>query len=147
MLTDRESYLFECPLQVRDYECDLQGIVNNAVYQNYLEHARHEFLHTMGLDFAELHKQGIDPVVIRVELDYKAPLRSGDRFVVRIRTDREGYLRFIFFQDIYRVPDEKLVLTGKVITVCVKKGKPALPEPIVQAVDRFINERNSGSRA
>ena len=35
--------VFELKMSVRDYECDLQGIVNNAVYQNYLEHARHQF--------------------------------------------------------------------------------------------------------
>ena len=29
--------VFEVVMTVRDYECDIQGIVNNAVYQNYLE--------------------------------------------------------------------------------------------------------------
>jgi len=48
------DYVFETRMRVRDYECDLQGIVNNAVYQNYLEHARHEFLHEVGIDFAQL---------------------------------------------------------------------------------------------
>lgn len=34
---------FELEMQVRDYECDMEGIVNNAIYQHYLEHTRHEF--------------------------------------------------------------------------------------------------------
>ncbi|NSW95739.1 MAG: acyl-CoA thioesterase, partial [Bacteroidales bacterium] len=35
---------FRLEFTVRDYECDLQGVVNNANYQHYLEHARHEYL-------------------------------------------------------------------------------------------------------
>ncbi|MBU2223338.1 MAG: acyl-CoA thioesterase, partial [Gammaproteobacteria bacterium] len=31
--------VFSVDFKVRDYECDMQGIVNNAVYFNYLEHA------------------------------------------------------------------------------------------------------------
>ena len=57
---------FELEMQVRDYECDVQGIVNNAVYQNYLEHARHEFLHAVGCDFHALRAEGC-AVVAAVE--------------------------------------------------------------------------------
>ena len=46
-------YIFELEMQVRDYECDMEGIVNNANYQHYLEHTRHEFLAASGIPFIE----------------------------------------------------------------------------------------------
>ena len=52
------QYIYELEMKVRDYECDLQGIVNNANYQHYLEHTRHEFLTSVGVSFAALHEQG-----------------------------------------------------------------------------------------
>jgi acyl-CoA thioester hydrolase len=39
-----ENYRFKLNYEVRDYECDLSGIVKNAVYQHDQEHARHELL-------------------------------------------------------------------------------------------------------
>ena len=51
---------FELEMEVRDYECDIQGIVNNANYLHYMEHTRHKFIKTIGLDFAGLHERGID---------------------------------------------------------------------------------------
>ena len=53
------NYIYELKMKVRDYECDLQGIVNNANYQHYLEHTRHEFLLSTGVSFAALHEQGV----------------------------------------------------------------------------------------
>ena len=76
-----ENYIHELTMKVRDYECDLQGIVNNANYQHYLEHARHEFLLGTGTSFAALHEQGIDAVVARISMAFKTPLKSGDEFV------------------------------------------------------------------
>jgi len=111
-------------LTVRDYECDLQGIVNNAVYLNYLEHARHTFLLKKGIDFAKLHTQGVDLVVSRIEIDYKQSLTSGDELVVSSSMHKEGHLRVVFNQSIHRAADGKLVVQAKVIGVGIKNGRP-----------------------
>jgi len=124
--------LFIVEFQVRDYECDMQGVVNNAVYQNYLEHARHEFLKTRGLDFAELTRQGINLVVVRSELDYKNSLHSSDRFVVSTTMEQVSPIRFAFLQEIVRLPDEALMLKGKIIgTALNERGRPKFPKPLL----------------
>ena len=118
------EYIYELELKVRDYECDIQGIVNNAVYQNYLEHARHEFLHDSGCDFAALHAQGIDPVVIKSVLEYKAPLRSGDVFVVRLALQKDGFVKFNFIEDVYIKSSNRLALKGIVTCAVTMGGRP-----------------------
>jgi acyl-CoA thioester hydrolase len=132
------DYIFELKFKVRDYECDIQGVVNNSVYQNYLEHTRHEFLEHVGLNFAKMHEEGIDAMVIRIEMDYKFPLKSGDEFVCKLNTSREGNLRFVFHQDIFRLPDNKLILNAKVIAACLntKTGRPTAPPELVNVFDK-----------
>ena len=115
---------YELEFSVRDYECDLQGIVNNAVYQNYYEHARHQFLLGKKIDFASLHHEGIDLIVHRVEIDYKFSLRSGDRFVVSVATRREGHLRLVFEQTIFKLPERRVISQAKVTGVALNHGRP-----------------------
>ena len=117
---------------VRDYECDLQGVVNNANYQHYLEHARHEFLFSKGISFVELHEEGIDLIVTKVEIDYKYPLRSRDKFIVRVSIQREGNVRLVFIQDIYKLSDEKHIVHAKVTGIATKKGRPIPPGNLVE---------------
>ena len=137
-MSNTKNYQFELKFKVRDYECDLQGVVNNAVYQNYLEHTRHEFLKVIGLDFAELFKQGIRATVAKVEISYKYPLVSGDEFVCRARVEREG-IKFMFYQDIYKLPGEKLCLKGIITTVNVVNGKLCVPEIVDEAVKKLTD--------
>lgn len=131
-----DAYHYTLAFDVRDCECDLQGIVNNAVYQQYLEHTRHRFLREHGLHFAQLTQQGIHLVVVRAELDYKAPLRSGEEFVVGLTLERLTPVRFGFFQDIYRLPDKKLMLSSRVVCAAMDdRGRPMLPRAIDPLLD------------
>jgi acyl-CoA thioester hydrolase len=123
---------FSHEFEVRDYECDLQGVVNNANYQHYLEHARHEFLFSKGVSFANLHEEGIDLIVVKVEIEYKYPLRSRDRFIVRLNVEREGNAKLLFIQEISRVPDEKLIARGRVTGVAARNGRPVSPGKLVE---------------
>jgi len=122
-------YIYELELKVRDYECDIQGVVNNSVYQNYLEHTRHEFLEANHISFAELHEQGIDAMVSSIEIAYKTPLKPGDSFISKLYVTQEG-VRYIFHQAIYRKSDNKLVIKAKVNTVVVINGKLTASLPI-----------------
>ena len=117
-----DKYKFIHEMKVRDYECDLQGIVNNANYQHYMEHSRHELLDSLGVNFGKLHEDGIDAMVAKITIEYKTPLRSGDKFVVGINLERKGP-KIIFYQDIYRLYDGKLCTKGIVETICVENGR------------------------
>jgi acyl-CoA thioester hydrolase len=128
---DAADYIFSTEFAVRDYECDLQGVVNNANYQHYLEHARHEYLVSKGISFSELHEEGTDLIVYRVEINYKYPLRSREKFVVRLNIVREGNLKLVFIQDIFRLPDEKLIVKAKITGVATRKGRPVPPGDII----------------
>lgn len=116
------DYTFELPMRVRDYECDLQGIVNNANYLHYLEHTRHEFLTSLGVNFSKLHDEGIDPVVARMNIAFKTPLHSGDDFISCFNIKKDG-IKFVFHHDIFRLPDHKPVIKATAELVCLHHGK------------------------
>lgn len=107
----------------------MQGVVNNAVYQNYLEHARHEYLKTRGLDFARLTQDGIIVVVVRAEIDYLRSLQSGDRFQVTAQPVLESRIRLVFNQQIINPQSGLVSVRAKIVTTAVnERGKPYFPE-------------------
>lgn len=128
--------VFTEAFKVRDYECDMQGVVNNSVYQNYLEHARHEYLLSKGVSFAAWTEANIHLVVVRAELDYLKPLVSGDSFDVTVRVHREGRLRLIFTQDIIRHADGAIAVQARIVGTALKANKrPYFPDALLALVE------------
>ena len=133
------KYAYELKMKVRDYECDLEGIVNNANYQHYMEHTRHEFLLETGISFAEMNERGIVPVVARITIAYKVPLRSRDEFLSCLNVKQEG-VRYVFHQDIYRLSDMKLAARGTVDTVCLVNGKLSRCEELETFLEPYYKD-------
>lgn len=124
-------YEFTVEFQVRDYECDFQGIVNNSIYLNYLEHCRHEFAKHLGVDVVALARQGINLVVVRAELDYKSPLRSGDFFLVNTTMERYSRIRLIFHHKVLHCETGRVIMNARIMTAAMNsQGKPFFPDEL-----------------
>ncbi len=122
---------FSIELEVRDYECDMQAHVNNSVYQNYLEHARHVFLREQGIDFAAWAARGVALVVTHIEIDYRTPLKGGDRFTVSAAWRRSSRLRIEFEQRIVRLADGAESVRARVVGTAIDpRGRPCLPDEL-----------------
>lgn len=137
ILMNKELFCYE--MKVRDYECDVQGVVNNANYQHYLEHARHEFLLSRGLSFSRLHAEGIDFMVAKATLEYKWALRGDDRFAVTVDVKREG-VKLVCLQNVYRLPDEKLCVKGRVEIISVENGRLTRGEKFDELFKDILNK-------
>lgn len=142
---NKQKYMFKTRMEVRDYECDIEGIVNNANYLHYTEHTRHLFLKSLGLSFAAMHEKGADAVVARMTLEYKVPLRCDDEFVSCMNLEQKG-IRYIFRHDIYRVSDMKLCFHSDVTIVTLINGKLGVSEDYERAFAPLLADNNDTTK-
>lgn len=131
------EYIFELLIQVRDYEVDSQGIVNNAVYLHYMEHTRHEFCRMAGKTFRNMQEQGIDPVLRKVDIEYLSPLRLGESMCSKLAMRREGP-RFIFIQDIFKLPGNEPVAKAEISVVCLENGRLSRGDVLADAFAEYL---------
>jgi acyl-CoA thioester hydrolase len=130
--------IFEIVLKVRDYECDTQGHVNNANYQHYFEVTRHDFLEKVGLNFYQLHLNGIDAVVSRVEIRYKVPLIGMDQFRCTVTSIEKAGVKYIFHQEIIRLTDNVTCAKAKIEVVNLVNGKLSNPDLFDEAFKDYL---------
>jgi len=98
----------EWPWSIREHvrfrDCDAMGHVNNAVYSTYLEQAR---IAALG---------GLDAFILaRVEIDFRAELRSGEAIEIRSRCSRIGTKSFDLEHEVRA--GERLVAQAKSVLV------------------------------
>lgn len=118
--------------EVRGYELDMQGIVNNANYFHYFDHVRILQFFSIGIDWADWHRKGFNLVLIHIDLSIKSSLMAHDKFYITSEIERSGKLKLLFIQKIYRKQDNKLIAHAINTIVCVstKTNKPVMPKEL-----------------
>lgn len=128
MKENANEYAYRLRMRVRDYECDIEGVVNNANYQHYLECGRNEFLRSIGIEYRECTANDYLFMVSRIEMRFKTPLRGGEDFDVCVNLKREG-VRYVVYEDIIRVSDGKVAVNAVVECIAVHGGRIAKETP------------------
>ena len=131
---------YEYKIKVRDYECDAQGVVNNANYLHYFEATRHELMEQCGLRLPDLTEANVIPLLRNATISYKNSLRGSEEFISKVRVEREG-LRYYFMQEIVRIPDNTLCAKAEIEVVCLIDGKVSKPEMFDKAFAEYLNWR------
>ncbi|MCM1450198.1 MAG: acyl-CoA thioesterase [Clostridiales bacterium] len=132
-----KQYTFTTEIKVRDYELDVEGIVNNANYLHYLELTRHDFCETAGYTFQQMHEQGYDPVLARAEINYMTPLRMGDTMTSCLNVCRRGP-RYFFEQDIFRKSDGAQCIHAIITVVILHDGRPTRGDELQDAFGPYM---------
>jgi acyl-CoA thioester hydrolase len=118
---------FRFLLRVRWAECDPQKIVHNARWGDYVDLAIAEYSRVL---FGSVYPavSGIDWMVVRQTLEWKAPGRYDDVIEARVRTVRVGTTSFTLATEFRRWPDEHLLVVAE--TVCVSTGPDGTKQPV-----------------
>ena len=124
--------------QVRDYELDIQQVVNNANYLNYFEHARHLMLRSLGINFVEWHQQQLEFILVESHIKYKKPLKAYDEFIVTTNIALQGKIRLLIEQTIRLVESHALIAELHSIGACIDRtrNRACMPSTLVTALGK-----------
>lgn len=110
---------------MRTYECDSYGHVNNAVYVNFLEFGRMEFLRGINFDYKGFLEAGYFLYISHIDVYYKASAHLDDELFVEVEPIETGAVRGTLRQTI-RKADGTVCVEAKVTWASVNKdGRPS----------------------
>jgi acyl-CoA thioester hydrolase len=106
-------------IRVRYPEVDGMGYLHHSRYLQYFEMGRVELLRSLGHSYAEMEKQGVFFVVVKAQVDYKAPARYDDLLTLSTRVVKQTHVRY---DHAYELKREHLLLATATTTIaCVDR--------------------------
>lgn len=125
----RGADVLESRHTVVSYELDAFGHVNNAVYLNYFEKARNDFLNARGLSFNDFFNWQAFPVLISASLEFISPARAGDRLLILGIASSSSRARFAIKYEIIDENSGGLVCRGETVHVFIDQNSRPLAVP------------------
>lgn len=102
-------------------DLDINGHMNNSRYLALMDVGRYHFMLASGLGKELILQRRWRPVLVRAEVDFKASLEVGDRFVLETQMERVGTKSSVMVQRFWK--GDTLVAEGKATAVFLKGGK------------------------
>ena len=117
------SAVFEMTVSVTPGDIDEQNHVNNTVYLRWVQEVATAHWQAIASDEAQ---KSIGWVVLRHEIDYKAPACIGDTIVLRTWVGKATRLTFERFTEILRSSDGQLLSKARTLwcPINAQSGRP-----------------------
>ncbi len=139
--------------KVRFSDSDAQGIVFNGNYLTYFDDTITDYLEATGIGWDEMTEQGIDMVLGRAEVDFRAAGQIGDVLITGAKVVEIGRTSLVFEMRTWDQATGHAVAEGRLIQVMVDRRthRPTpVPDWFVEAVERLqqapSRRRESSSR-
>lgn len=107
----------EKELEIRFSEVDMMGVVWHGNYPLYLEDAREAFGAEFGLSYALYIRENVFVPIVKMDVDYKRPVRFGMRPVIRIEFVPTDAAKVIFDYKLYDKESGDVFLTARTVQV------------------------------
>lgn len=122
--------------RVRYADTDHFGVVYYARYLNWLEAGRTEILRDNGISYADYEKKDMFAPVVKLEIEYKNPIRYDEIAVIETKIEKIGNSSVEFSYKITRESDNMLIATAKTVNVFItKKGeKVRVPDEVREII-------------
>ena len=128
-------------IRVRYPEVDGMGYLHHSRYLQYFEMGRVELLRSLGHAYADLEKAGVLFVVVKAEVNYKAPARYDDELTLVTRVAKRTHVRIDHTYELRR--DNTLLAEGKTVIACVDRTGQLIQMPDYLELLRIAWRRKS----